>query len=333
MKKDVQNDFVLSHSIINYLQSSYQGVAAALNVQNQLNWSNFNPEQLTTIKERVVKIRSWWDDLWQGNALVSATWERPQTFDANKAFEWLAELRPNLEWFATNVHSAINRRPFGAEQNEIKFLVAAFARYAYARDNYVRGLIELGNRVGNTGIAEEYTGILDEAREELSVIHSLLSTFKEGQQSEAFLESLINECIKLPGVFLTHVHDLNQLLTVLNPKSLTFESLGYSPEQVKLWKKLKMTPVAAGYWVAHGIAPQEIPGWHQLGMSSAADASAWAARGFNPRTALPWLQAGFTAHLALLWAQGGASPEQAQKLASEGSPPPSLIVSYLNKNS
>ncbi len=318
-------DIQVTHTFVNYLNAGFQGQFAQLNVLSQLNFIALNPETVAEARGALDQVSIWLGNLRQNRPLLLARWTYPETQEAQKAVELFDRLQKDLHQLAIEVERTLANQNLGSDKEGLKLLLAALARHAYSRDNYVREFISLGELIARKDIVAEHRRNLQEVEADLASVHALLKEFQQSANSFStnFLENLISSTLLLPGAFRTHIHDISQLLSRFR-EPFSYKSAGISPDKAKLWEKFMISPEEAGYWAAQGFAPMEALKWRTLGFDHA-NASHWKVWGFTPDRAISWFQAGFPVRNALSWYRAGYSTDESLKYISQGYLEPEML--------
>lgn len=325
MNNTLQQDLELTLGIVNYLNASYRGKFAALNMLSQLAYRGFNNEELLRTEKVLETINRWQKDLWQQLPLLSVSWKTPETFDGKRSLDLAREMMRELEKVITTLEKILERKEI-TEPDELKFLVAAYGRYAYGRDNYVKGFIEFGKNFARPDLVQEYSRFLDAANEDVQRAHSYLKGIKQEKLPPDFTSSVFAATRRLPTTFRMHLHDLNQLSRVFEGE-FTYEAAGFSRGEGQRWFQGGFSPKAAGYWRAHQISPEDAAGWAQGGINDPNAATGWVDHGFDPATALQWVQIGIGPDSALAWQRGGYTPQEATSYIEKGINDPTTLES------
>lgn len=311
MNSSFINDIYLTNSIVNFLHAGYQGAFAGLNLLSQLRYQHFNQEDLTLCEKALVEIDRWKDDLSRGLPIFSASWRSPQTVHSKKAFEALADLRSDLLQSSGRVKKMLLLQDPASSPEEVKYLIAAFTRQSYARENYVRGFIEFGQAFKHQDIIDSYSPFMPDAEQGISAAHMFYDIFVSQENlPPVFYTGLFEECSFLPGIFHSQVHDIHLLLNSY-AHEFSYGELAINPQHEEAWRSMEVTPVAAGYWQAWEFDPESASRWLQLGLTDPKAAWFWFSQGFDPDTAFTWAQAGFSPPTARAWRAQGYSPEAA----------------------
>lgn len=325
----VHKDNFATHSITNYLSASYQGKFAYLNVLAQLSSPYFDAEKLQKTKKALEQAEKWTRELGQGMCLFSAAWTSPQTFEAELALDLLSALKPGLTNLVDQIKQILNLSDIAMQENsdQTTLLVAAYIRFAYSREVYIKGLIEYGKFFKIPEMVQQFSENLVQATDDIRLGHAFLNSLKQPNvPTEPFYAKLREESSGLPAVFRTHLHDINQLLATYRG-GLTYANADFESAQGSLWEACGFTALIAGYWRAYDFSAEESSKWCALNILGPALAEEWKWAGFDPQSAHPWVQLGFTPVLAKAWNAGGFSPPEAKENMEKGVSHPSLIRS------
>ncbi|NMC63885.1 MAG: hypothetical protein GYA55_12045 [SAR324 cluster bacterium] len=313
------NDIYLTNSIVNFLYAGYQGAFAAQNLLSQLGYKNIDPGEISLIETKLTEIERWKEDLLKGLPIFSSTWKAPQTVASKKAFQTLSELRSDLLKTVGHIKKSLLAEDLAESKEEVKYLIAAFSRQAYSRENYVRGFIEFGESFKHQDVVDNYTKFLPQAEQGLQAAHMFLQIFQSEEKPQAvFFKGLYEECIFLPGVFQAQVHDINILLNSYT-EVITYEKLGIIPEHIDSWESIKVNATAAGYWQAWDFTPELAANWLEAQFNDPRSAWFWLNMGFDPGDAREWALAGFFPPAAREWRERGYSLEATLKFLEDQS--------------
>lgn len=326
MPIEIDQDKEYSHSVLNYLNACHQGEFAHLNILSQLQPGSIDEKEMAELQESLQQINSWFRSFQEGESLFSLEWPKPITPDAEKATHLLRRLPDHLRHVADQLRQFVWAPNFGESRPEaINFIIACIGRYAYSRDNYLRGLLELARLSDHSGSVEQYELLLKRSEDDVKLAHALLQTYKSSQeQSEHFLHAVFSESVSIPGIFRSQAHDIDQLLSVYE-SDFTFEVANIREAEAELWKQIGLGPVEAGYWRAFEIEPQEALVWNQAGVVDYAIAGLWRSWKFPPEVAAGWIQADFLPSDAAMWANANITPEEASLFLKRGITDPSQV--------
>jgi len=331
MSTDTSLDASISHAIISYLNASYQGKFAYLNLLKQVDHPAASQKALEETRAKLEKVSDWSQELLSGATLFSATWTTPETFEARKAMEYLRELVKDLDTFSAEVKDIYKSAVVGQTPDHFKFLIAAFGRFAYSRNNYIKAFIEFGEAFRFPEMVEQYRGLLANSEGDLNLTNEFLEHLEEKSEPEpVFYAALDASTGPLPAIFLTHCHDIRQLIGQFSG-GFTFESANFSKEDAYAWSMKGFDPVVAGYWTAYEVSPDSAKSWCDVGMTDPAVAVEWDRFNFLPETAVAWLQAGFPAGVAERWARFGYGPDKSLSLINQGVKDPEELEAKAQK--
>ncbi len=328
MPFELDRDKEFSHSVLNYLNAGYQGEFAHLNIISQFQPGTIEESEMSELQESLQKVNTWIRSFQEGETILSLDWPKPMTPDAEKAMELLGRLPSHLRQIADELRKLVWVSNFAESRSEsIYFLIACVGRYAYSRDNYLRGLLELARLSSHKESIKQYELLLERSEEDVKLAHALLQTYKSSQQqSDHFLHAVFSESVAIPGILRSQAHDIDQLLSVYT-SDFNFEQAHITNEDAEVWKQIGLGPVEAGYWIANEIAPQEALLWNQAGIVDYAVAGLWRSWKFPPDVAAAWIQAEFLPADAAMWANAQIPPEEAQVFIKRGLTDPSQIRS------
>lgn len=290
-----------SHAITNYLLASVEGRFAAQNIANQLLPGSLPPLEIIKTRDTLSKIQAWSRDLCKRTPLISAQWSEPESFEAMKALDLLRGCKSEIAKVALEVEDAFSQLEETVTREGLVRLVAAFGRYAYARENYIHGFIEFGSALDLPELVLQYNRVYPIADEDVQLTAYFLEGLRKSEiPDQDLLDVLALRGAKLAGTFRTHVHDINQLLAPFQG-GVSYGTLEISSGEGQAWAAAGFGPSAAGYWRAFGIAPDDAAAWTSLGVSDAGYAAEWMSYGFTTTTCREWFVRGFPPHIARRW--------------------------------
>ncbi len=319
MNKDLEQDITVTHGILNYLHAGYQGLFTQYNIFSRLQSHKFNQQAVSNCGETLKKIALWKAELNKRSCLFAASWDKPQTFEAEQALNLLRDLRSDLLNCSAEVAGLLGSSDLSVSSDPAKFLLASFGRFAYSREHYVRGFVELGQILAKQDLIEQYNAYLQSAGEDVNLVHQFLEGFKQADplQTNNMLSTLRYMCLRLPGAFRAQAHDIAQLIARFRGGP-SFDLFEIPISRATAWKDMNITASEAGYWESYFIAPEEALSWMQLGIKSHDAAANWRIHGFSPHSAAAWAQANFPVQVALVWSSSGFSPEKALECLKAG---------------
>lgn len=311
-------DKYVSHSITNYLLASYQGKYTFINILNMLKFPGVDPGEIGPIKQALSKVSLWTSRLWQGQDLVAASWTEPKTIDAKEALQLLEMLKPDLAQLVFRTKVILNNPKFFIEPNDVKLLIAAFGRFAYSRENYLKGLIEFAKTFNLPAMITDYSALLPVAEEDVRAANSFVESFRVPEKlTPTFYRLLRARAFTLPGIFNTYLHDINQLLGPFKG-GFSYDNADFTREEIKIWLDAGFEPAPAGYWRAYEFSPAESISWMRANVSDPGMAFDWRLNGFDTLAALPWMNKNFPPHVARSWVEVGYDPGRALEAIERG---------------
>lgn len=311
MNEDLGRDLDISHNVLNYLNAAYQGCFAYLNMLSQLGYHEFNPDDLTRCQEDVAFVTRLTERLNQGNPVFSMIWKTAQTPDAKATIHKLTTLKSELTNLANHIEKILlNPEQFQHEEN-IKFLIGAYARFAYTNENYIKGFVDFGKSFTIPEIVQTYESLLPQAEQNIQAAHMFFDIYTEQETvPEVFYQSLYEEALFLPGMFRTNIHDINKFLAIYS-QPFDFEHTDIPVTQSEEWRVINVDPNLAGYWHAFSFVAKDMIEWMQTGINAPRQAWFWSCLQFSPEAAHPWIQLGFGPPLAREWAAAGFTADEA----------------------
>lgn len=309
----IDPDLDLSHLFLNYLNSGFQGKFAFLNVLQQLEHSYKDEEVMSATRERLTDSSRWFQDLWDGGAIINELWKRPETFPARKAVEYLWQLKADTRDIGAELVTVLSTESHHFLPGDFKFVIAALAWYAYSRDNFFRAYVEYGNQFMRPDIAEQVEPLLHQAQFEVKHIHHILNEAQElGEMNPEFIQHIEMIVGPVASHLFTMSHEIVQILARFEGEGeFTYALAGIPEEEALIWQYYYVGPQEAGYWRANGITPEEMLDWKDRGLEDYNLASLWNMWGFDPFESAEWLRYGFIPCNAAIWANAGYDAESA----------------------
>lgn len=321
----LSEDISYSHSVLNFLNAEYQGRFAYYNILAQLEPELDLSTDIDQSRQALTFAAEAFKKLWKNEPIFSLSWKKPETPDAEACFELLDAAFRELATLALEIRPLLQRKDFHNHSfTDLSTLVASYGRFAYGRDNFCRGLIELAKHQENHDLVENYERHLKESDDDIKVAHAFLRSARERISDPSFFTALFSECVTLPGEFRCRAHDIRQVLSVYLGE-FTYEFAGISDEERASWKDLGINPVEAGYWLSFSIGAREALSWIQKGVTSFRTAGLWRSWFFPPDIAAAWIKVGFTPPEATPWANSEIAPEKAKEYREKGVLHPSGI--------
>jgi hypothetical protein len=269
------------------------------------------------------KIDVWIKDITNNLPIFSTSWSSPETFDAISAVSYMRDLKRDLLWLIPQVETALRVPNLAQERDAVKLLVGACVRSAATRNSYAETLSAIFTQLQAKDLAEQVYLEVPAARDYFNVTQIIVDTFSSsGAYTDELCERLRVEASLTPGDFRAHVHDANILLNVYS-KEFTFELAEISPDEAQPWIEERIPAVAAGYWRAYELTPEDFIEWKALGITSAPIAANWRRAQFDPKEAVEWIKQGLAPSVALVWRNAGFEPARALSMLQRGISDPS----------
>ena len=314
------HDLDYTQRIINYLQASYQGRFAMLNIFSRTSHKLFKQSEVEKTQKILRELHGWEQEI-LGKRLIFpiANAQDPKGKEHKAAHEYLKAIKPELESLAKKVKEILTSKSMFSENEDAFLLLATFARNAYCRDNYVRGFIRFGEKIGDRGLVDGYKMYLMDVKDHVDAINELLILLKKNDNVFApehteYLAFLVRT---LPGVFRAHVHDIKQLLAgPYDPFS--FQTAGFFKMEAEAWAQAGYSAIEAGYWRAHEVSIDEAQQWTSLEVVDPTVVAEWKTASFPADIARQWIDVLFAPILAIRWANEGYSPREAAVLVMSG---------------
>ncbi len=311
MDENLGQDLELSHSVLNYVNACYQGDFASLNMLSQLGFHEFNPDELSTCQAELTYLERLMGQLGQGIPVFSRSWKVAQTSDAKETLAVVERLKVARVAYAVKIEKMLAlENPFQSIE-DVKFLIAAYCRFAYTNENYIRGYIAFGESFTVPELVQAYSSILPQAEKNIEAAHLFFDIFTGDEQiPEVFYRSLFEEGLFLPGIFRTNAHDLSRFAATYKGP-FTFEHTDIPLQLAEEWAVINIDANVAGYWHAYHFTARDMADWVQVGITVPRNAWFWRCVGFDAQGAEGWSRAGFPPPLAQSWVAAGFTAEEA----------------------
>jgi hypothetical protein len=318
MDQNLAQDIRFTHGLINYLVASYQGRMTFFSSLDSLAYQGTPLEEIDRSRKVFDRALKWKNSIWKHELLFSSAWKTPESFESENTVDSLLNLLPELENIARALLQILVDPKTPDSPEQIKFLIAAYARHAYGQEYYIRGFLEYATVLSDPKIAAQFNLALPGALDEVESAKYFITSYNNAQVPLPSLLGLLQQVtLLLPCVFRTHIHDIN-LLTAPLRGGVGLEQIGFDEAEAARWQQIGLSPGPAGYWRAYGMSPDESATWIQNGFTAAAIAAPWRFRQFTPAVAISWVQRGFSAQLAQPWFQAGSDPDQALGFIQQG---------------
>lgn len=310
-----------NHAVLNYLNAVYQGRYAHFNVLLQILNQPALQNPISETEGVLEKIDHWFSRLWQGEYLFSLRSPEITQEEPKYAFALLLGGRQELFQLGCEIELMLRKQDFHNHTHEnFSVLIAAFARYAYARDNYSQGFIELAKYTENKAQEQFYQNLIKAGESDIEISARMLEGFQKIESLPPplpFCKALFAECAPLHGYFRSYAHDIVQLCSLFLGE-FDYQMAGIPEDQWSTWKDIGIAPIEAGYWYAHAINADEALLWTQKGIVNYRVAGEWRSWLFPAEEASKWLKAGFTPRDASDWANAQLTPEEAKSFQLKG---------------
>lgn len=314
------HDLDYTQRVLNYLQASYQGRFAMLNIFSRTQHKLFSQKEVEKTQKILRELHGWEQEMFAKRLIFPiANAQDPKGAEHKAALEYLRAIKPELESLAKKVKEVLTSKSMFAENEDAFLLLATFSRNAYCRDNYVRGFIRFGQQINDKGLVDGYKLYLMDVKDHVDAINELLILLKKNDNvfTPEQLEYLAFLVRTLPGVFRAHIHDIKQLLAgPYDP--FNYETAGFFKLEAEAWMRAGFSAIESGYWRAHEISIAEAEVWTSLEVVDPTVVAEWKTAGFPPEIAREWINVLFAPILAIRWANEGYSPREAAVLVMSG---------------
>lgn len=318
MDQRLQKDIEFTHSMLNFINAAFQGRFTFYNILDQLAFRSLPVEEIERSQRVLDKVSRWKGQLFNGTLLFSSSATSPESFEAQNALELLENLRPDLTTLSQQCAAILADNQTPSKPENIKLLIAAYGRFAYSREHYIKGFLELGSLMKLIDILERFNPLVAPAQQDVARANELATAYRPPSQvAPQFFGYLQSLSLHLPSIFLSAINDINQLISPYKG-GLSYASLGIPAQEGKQWQDFGLSPAQAGYWRAFYMGPEEAMNWLKSGFQSAQSAADWRALGFSAQIAPYWLAKGFAPFQALPWFQAGIDPDQAIEYIKNG---------------
>lgn len=317
-QQGIVQDRAMTHSVVNYLNAAYQGKFAFQNVMLRLKHPEASEEELSKVKEGLNTIHNWMEALWRSECLFRSTWESPSTPEAQLSFDMLHALKPEISDLSVRLQKLLNQPYLADSIDDVKFVIACFARFAYAHENYIKGFIEFGTTFMDKQMLEAYTPQKEEAETAVKLLHEFIKYFTSNNPpSREFIAELQMQSLIIPGTFRCQIHDINIIVSGYQGE-FSYELAKFLHAEAKSWASEGFSPQIAGYWRAFKFTPGEASQWMSAGITEVITAAYWKNAGFDPLSGISWMNAGFSPFDAKAWLDEGFTFDVAQEFIQKG---------------
>lgn len=309
---------VISHRMLNYLNGAFQGQFAFYNILAQLKSTHFSLTTISTIKEKITRTNELIDKLWDGEVLFLEERGRDQSKETEEVRDMLKELVTETLNLAYTTQQILQNREYYKDPEQVKILAAAYGRSCYSKDNYIRGFIKFAQIFSDRDMEEAWQNDLKQAQADVKYANEFIMALKKDEEKDiSFFMHLHYTARLLPGVYSAQVHDIYQLLCA-GFGDFSYEAAKIEPNEARLWERIDVPAIEAGYWRAYGFSPDNSVVWKKEGFLNPLHACEWATIGVDPKTSSDWLKCRFSPLEALNWIAANYSPEEALESIKKG---------------
>lgn len=315
----MQPDLAYTQRLLNYTQASYQGRFAMLNILAQTDQPLFRQSELEKTQKILKELHVLEQQLLNDTLQFAVASINNPSGAHKRVRECLQALQAELESIAKKVRAISLSESALRTKEDMTLLLATFGRYAYAKDNYVRGNVRFAEAIQDESLKENYQLLLSDAKQTVEIVTQYLTQYREqgGSLEYAEIRYLLFLTRTLPGTFRSNVHDIHQLL--IGPhQQLQFSHAQFLAVEAQVWQQAGYSALEAGYWRAQGLSLEEALAWQQLDLNDPALVAQWHTAGFAPDAAKVWLEVLFNPEMALRWGNAGFTPRDAAVLAMNG---------------
>ena len=323
---ELYQDTAYTHRLINYLNSTYQGRFAMLNILGQTKHPLFKEEEVARTRDLLQEINSWNEEVLSKKLLFSSSNPSSSPAMHQKVIKYLESIIPELTSLSKKIKEILVSKTYLSNQKEAALLLAAFARDSYCKDNYIRGYISFGKAFNDESLVNNYNQFLEEAKAKLDVVNLQLSLIKQNNMefNEEALMQLGFTARNLPGTFRAHIHDINQITCGLS-QPFTPDKAKFFKAEFEAWRSMGFNVLQAGYWRAYEFGTEEAKEWIAYEILDPSLASEWKTAGFPPAVAAEWIAVLFPPLLAIQWTNASYNPREAAVLLISGYENPDQI--------
>ena len=326
MEEKLRQDIQLSYSLTSSIYAAANGSVLMQSVMEDLEHPLASAERLDIFKRLVAKSKTWVEQVLDGVPLISLSVDSIDSFDAQAAFDAADKVRDDLDQTGSLVTAVLAAGTLYTVLDDAQYALAAFGRFVFSRDAYMRSHIRFCEIMGLEGAAEETRIMLPGAVESVAQFKDLFELFQA--QGQAIPQSALNDLFLLtkniPPAFRTQAHELRMLHSTYQPE-FTFDLAGIESTEAFRWQTLGIEAASAGYWRAQDIGPEEAIAWAQAGIADATSARLWRDNSFSPGDAATWFRNGFPPLLAERWKSAHFSATEALEALEKGFQDPALV--------
>jgi hypothetical protein len=326
-EQDQLKDIFDSFFILNYLYACMYGALEGQKTLLFLESNHFSQTENILLEKNLEKVTNWSKSLFDQSPLLSSQWKKPESFEAQQAFELLDKVRSETIRITSEILRILSFQTLKTSADDIKYILYVTTRYYASKYTHFQGFLDFGNSMNLGEFISMYHAPTANSWNEFNSALEFVQLYKELLQQNSpnqkesiesgHLATLQKIAFDLPCFFSVQIHELTMHLSYFDDE-FTFQKAGFNSEDAKLWEEHKFTPREAGFWRAFRFTPEEASKWIEKGFQAAAVCYNWKGVGFNVETALPWAEQNIPPSLAKKWADAKYSPEQ--------------TITYLNQN-
>ncbi len=314
MEEPTLRDINLCHAHLNALYSALKGKAACIATLYELGLISAETRELSDPEREILMVEEFLEELWEGNPLDfdDDIYSLPE--QTQRIVELIHHVQDELETNASITSSLLATSELRTKSQSLGRLVALFACQVEARTTYIEGLVKYGVVFDAPHLEARWRKQLESSHKLRERKTRFIEALQFGELDRGVFSELIDETLLLPASFLCQVHDLNQILSLVDDE-FTYQAAEFDTGEARLWHECGIPADRAGYWRAYGIGPHEVFDWLDSGFAEPRDAGTWKIRAFTAHEAELWANAGYNAEQAKMYVSSGyAHPDVAQTL-------------------
>jgi hypothetical protein len=314
----LNKDLHLTTEFITLLRAGFYGQILFEGALESLGSQLLPANYLEVAHKAFDKIDNWMQDLVTELPIFSTNWEAAETFDAIAAMSFMRELKKDVLWLVPQVESALRVPDLERNPEAVKLLVAALVRSAATRSSYVETIATIYSQLKANDLAQRASLEIEDARQHVQVTQSIQNTFSATNSYDPQLcEKLRAEASLTTGDLRSLAHDTNIMINVF-AKDFTYELAEIPRDEAQEWISKRIPAVAAGYWRAYGLSPDDLIEWSNLGITGAPIAANWRRANFTAQEAIAWIKEGIGPSYAIPWRKAGFEPPRVAAMLRRG---------------
>ncbi|HMO01635.1 MAG TPA: hypothetical protein PKD37_03120 [Oligoflexia bacterium] len=318
-------DFILSNSIVNYLNASFRGELAFIKILQTLKFQGteiYPNDQITKeseIEKNIKKTAVWLNEINQGLPIFSKKWFEPETTQSKQALQLLNDLKKRYLKLSTALEDHLLEKKPWTNYEFLKLVAACFGLLQYSRENFAKGLKEFARANNLHELEKQSEDILKENQEKVkisnNIVKEMLSTNQDVQIT--YFEYFWHKFSKLPFELKTQIQDMNKMLHIYSG-NFDYSMADISEQESQQWQNFGIPPEIAGYWRSYNIGPEQAAAWISFGVAHPSTAGLWGIYGVKDEEGLKWLKSGFSPDMAIEWIKLKFDPSEALKFIELG---------------